>query len=132
MLFYVGIMQISKVWPIVEPMLAIAAERSDGDFTTDVVYQNLIFGHMQLFVWQVNEKISAACVTEIYSRRCKKVCSMPLIGGTDMKFWLKAEDELVKYAKEQGCSQLEGYCRDGWLRVLKNWKKVWVTMRRDI
>jgi hypothetical protein len=132
MLYHVPAHDIHEAWLDVKPMLAKATIRSDGDFTPHDVFKDLVMNNMQLFIWRVNGKIEAACVVQIYIRNNKKICSMPLIAGKSMQDWLKVEDQLIKFAKQQGCCQLEGYCRDGWLRVLKNWRKVWTTMRRDI
>ena len=132
MLFCVSKDNVPVSWQYVHDLLEPAAERSDGDYTIDDIYHELMNGTMQLLVWQTKEKITAACVIKIIVKKHKKICTMPLIGGKDMEEWLKVEDQLVEYARQQGCTQLEGYCRDGWLRVLKKWKKVWTTMRRDI
>lgn len=132
MLYHVSRNDIAKAWGGVCDLLEPACERSDGDWKIDDVYHELMNDGLQLFVWQPKNKVIAACVTKIYSNRNHKICAMPLIGGIAMNDWLQVEDQLVKFAKEQGCDQLEGYCRDGWLRVLKNWRKVWTTMRRNI
>jgi len=57
---------------------------------------------------------------------------MLLVAGTGLKDFAKTQDIIADWARGQGCSQMECNGRDGWLRVLKNWKKVWTTIRRDI
>lgn len=119
-------------WWIVGPMLQKAIDKSQHDMELQDVFEAIVSRDMQLWTWVTADGIQAACVTQIITTPRKKICSMPLIGGSHMRDFLKVEESIVEWAREQGCVQLEGYCRDGWMRVLKNWKKVWTTMRRDI
>lgn len=132
MLYGVPWYDIEIAWPQVEGFLQKAVDQSPGDRSVLDYKKEIEDAKAQLWVWIVDGNIRAACVTRIVEYPNRKVCAMPLIGGDSMKDWLLVEPQLIEWAKEQGCSQLEGYCRDGWLRVLKNWRKVWTTMRRDI
>lgn len=132
MIYHVSMNNIPAAWGETEPLLQKAINVSQHDYDTNDVYHELFTGKMQLFVWVPEKAITAILITRISNRPRKKVCELPFIAGTDMKLWLEFEPYIVKFAQEQGCSELEGYCRDGWLRVLKNWRKVWTTMRREI
>jgi len=132
MLYYVKIEDLGKVWPLAAPLLQKAIDRSQHDCELEDYLEEAQLGVCQLFVWIKEETVTAACILRVSNRPRKRVCEMPLIAGTDMENWLLVEDKIVEWAKAQGCTQLEGYCRDGWLRVLKNWNKVWTTMRRDL
>jgi len=123
---------IDEVWPIVSPLLQKAVDKGQGDFLLQDYYEALLLRNMQLWVWKPEEKITAACVTQILSYPRRKVCQILLLGGTGLKDWLKKENSLVEWAREQGCSQMEGFARDGWLGVLPHWVKCWNTIRRNI
>ncbi len=100
----------------------IAIVRVYGDYTS--------FGELSKALEE--KKIEACCTTKIITYPRSRICAMPLIAGTKMKNWLSSEETIVAWAKERNCTQIEGYARDGWLRVLKHWSKVWTTIRRDI
>jgi hypothetical protein len=123
---------IMAVWPRVAPMLQRALDKSQHDMDIEDVFSSLRLRDMQLWVWVVDKEIKAAAVTQIINHPQRTICTIPLIGGSCMRDWLKVEDTIAAWAKEKGCTQLEGYARPGWLRVLKNWKAVWTTMRRDL
>lgn len=123
---------VDNAWGEVAPMLQRALDKSQHDYDLDYVYNSIVCRDMQLWVWIEAGKIEAAAVTQIIDHPLKRICAMPLIGGRFMRHWLGSEDQFIAWAKAQGCTQIEGYCRDGWIRILKNWKKAWTTMRRDI
>lgn len=125
---------IDGVWTTVSPWVQQSIDKSQHDYELDDILFRLYERDMQLWVWYEEEEIVACCVTTIIKWPRKKICSMPIIGGKAMNKWLTPEVEelFVQWAREQGCSQMEGYCRDGWLRLLPHWNKVWTTMRRSI
>jgi hypothetical protein len=124
----------ATVWKDVAPLLQKAIDKSQKDWSIDNILYHLQERNMQLWVWTEDYKIVAACVSQVIIYPNKKVCQLPFIAGKMMRNWLDCEQEVTKWAKEQGCTQLEGFCRDGWLRVLmpRNWFKCWITMRKDI
>ena len=125
--------RIEAVWPHVEGMLQKAVDKSQHDYLLEDIYFALLSRDMQLWVWIVGEDITACCVTMINNYPNRRVCQLPYIAGQGMGDWITlCEPVIVEWAKQRGCTQLEGFCRDGWLRVLKHWRKAWTTMRRDI
>lgn len=132
MLYWVPVSDIDLAWPIVGPMLEKALARSQHDFSIHDIYQDLKMAKALLVVFIKKAVITACATLKIIQYPQRKVCAIPLLTGTSREDWMNLEDKIVEFAREQGCSQLEGYCRDGWMRVLKNWKKVWTLMRRDI
>jgi hypothetical protein len=125
---------VSKVWGSVAPILQRAIDKSQKDFLAEDILQRLLDQHMQLWVWIENGEIVACCITQIANYPQRKVCQLPFIAGKAMRHWLSCEPIFIQWAKANGCNQLEGFCRDGWLRVLNpmSWFKVWTTMRKDI
>ena len=123
---------IDLVWSIVAPMIQRAIDKSEHDYSIDDVYHHLCQRNMQLWYWVGDCGIIACMVSVIASYPNRKVCQLPFIGGKGLRIWIHAEPIIAAWAKEQGCTQLEGFCRQGWVRVLKNWRVVWQTMRKDI
>ena len=124
--------QVDKCWSIVSPILQRGIARNNGDYELSDVYHGLMRRDMQLWAWITDNNIRAACITQILHMHHKRVCLMLLVAGTGLKDFAKTQDIIADWARGQGCSQMECNGRDGWLRVLKNWKKVWTTIRRDI
>lgn len=125
---------VPDVWNTCAPLLQKAVEKTQKDFLLDDILNALLLRDMQLWVWIEDFKIVACCVTQIVVYPQRKICQLPFIGGSGMKQFLKCEDEFILWARAHGCSQLEGFDRGGWLRILsvKNWFKAWVTIRKDI
>jgi hypothetical protein len=124
--------RVPLLWGMVSPFIASALEKSQHDYKLEDVYDCLIKKDMQLWVWNKGDEIVACGVTTITSYPNRKICAMPFVGGTKMREWIKAEPLIIAWAKAQGCTQLEGYCRPGWKKVLPHWGIVWNTMRRSI
>lgn len=124
--------EIDTVWAICSGLLQKVIDRDQKDFLVDDIHELLKSRDMQLWVWRARNKITACLVTKIVNYPRRRVCQMPYIAGADMKDWLACEPIITAWAKENGCSQLEGFARKGWLRVLPHWRVVWTTIRKDI
>ena len=124
--------QIDSVWPAVKPLIQKAIDKSQNDYSIDDVYGLLKSRDMQLWVWIEDHEVTSCLVTMIVNYPRRRVCQLPYIAGKNMKHWLAFEEVISAWAKERHCSQLEGFSRKGWLRVLGHWKPVWTTIRKDI
>ena len=78
-----------------------------------------------------NAKIIACATTRIIVHDLTKVCEIPELAGGDMRSWLYMEPQLATWAKTQGCSELIGFDRGGWARVL-GWEKVYTVIRKRL
>lgn len=123
---------IEHVWPVIAPLLQRAVDKSQGDMSVDDIRDALTKRDMQLWVWTENTEITACLVTQIVDYPRRRVCQMPFIAGRSMKLWLACESMIAAWAKEHDCTQLEGFARKGWLRVLPHWRQAWTTIRKDI
>ena len=132
MLYGIPRAEVEPIWEVVGPLLQRAIEKSTGDFSLEDVRKALDERDMQLWIWAVDRVIYSAAVTQILTFPQRKVCAVPFVGGTRLADWLDCNELIGDWARDQGCAQMEGYVRDGWLRKLKNWFKVWTTVRRDL
>lgn len=125
---------VPNVWATVAPMLKLAVERGQKDFLLEDVLALIMSREMQLWIWVEELKIVACCVTQLVNYPQRKVCQLPYIAGSGMKRFLQCEEQFITWAKAHGCTQLEGFDRGGWLRVLnsRKWFKVYTTIRKDI
>lgn len=125
--------RVASVWPAVAPMLARALDHGQGDYGLDDIRALLLDRSCQLWAWIEDGAIAACCVTTIIVYPRRKVCGLMLVGGKGLARWLDAAQPVIAaWARAQGCTQLEGYARKGWLRVLKDWRTAWTQIRRDI
>lgn len=74
---------------------------------------------------------NSVIVTEIVDYPKKAVCRIWLAGG-DMGELIKAEKELVKWAKDHGCSGMEIIGRKGWERQLKDYSPASTVLTKEI
>jgi len=129
---------IDIVWGDVSSLLNKAILTSGGKYHIDDIYENLTKGYYNL--WLIvddkdGEKVIAALTTRIIWYPNRKAMAMDWIGGKRMMEWLpKAMEILTDFAKDCGCSHLEGYGRKAWSKVLKkyNWKPEYIAYRMEI
>lgn len=124
---------IDRTWSLCAPMLKKAV-RKENPYTLEEYKQGLKDGTFQLWTWVENNKIICCGITTILTFPSKKICSMPIVGGTYLKIWKEESQRIIaEWAKRNGCAIIEGYAsRKGWLRVLPNWKPVWITIHRSL
>lgn len=75
-------------------------------------------GHLQAWVVRERGGLLAVMLTQIVRRRDYSALVVTHIGGTGLRKWIRDWHLLRRYAAENGCSSVEGYGRDGWLRLI--------------
>lgn len=130
-LVLVPISDVLRVMPTVAPMLEPAIDQSDGRWGLYDVISAILQGHMHLWL-AVDEDIVAAMVTRFIDYPRMRACGLMFIGGKAREMWLDHEDRVCEWAQGQGCAELEGYARKGWLRILPHWDTHWTFITRKI
>ena len=129
---------VDIVWGDVSGLLYKAIETSGGKYHIDDIYRNITEGYYNLWLIVDNkdgEKVIAALSTRIIWYPNRKAMAMDWIGGKRMMEWLPKAMEILKdYAKDCGCSHLEGYGRKAWAKVLKkyNWEPEYIAYRMEM
>lgn len=80
----------------------------------------------------IDGAVKMALVTELIDTDQGRECFLRMIGGTDRAGWLPFLENVIEWARAQGCVALEGTMRPGWERVLPEFKKTFVVLRREI
>lgn len=113
--------------------LTPAVDRSHGRYETGDVIARCLDGTMQMWASVNDKEIESVCVTQFLNFPRARVVSMPFVGGQNIKNWLKFSEDIIKWAKERGATQIEGYdCRNGaWLRVT-DWQEKYITIGKPI
>ena len=132
---------IEVTWPYIKDFIQKPLDRSMGEKNIEDIYYSLIHGQQQLWV-AVDEEdgMFGICITQILEYPNFKALSMPLIGTKPhtIKKWFDYgmcdNSPIIKWARELGIKRIEGYARDGWLKMTKkyNFKKYYTVITRDI
>ena len=126
------------VWADAAKLLNMAIQTSKGKYHIDDIYEDLTKGFYDLWLIiddEGDDKVVAAITTRIISYPNKKAMAMDWVGGKRMAEWLPiAMERLTSFAKDCGCSHLEGYGRKAWSKILKkyNWNPEYIAYRMEI
>ena len=132
---------IEVTWPYVKDLVQKPIDRTLGERNVDDIYYSLI--HEQLTLWVAVDKedgIIGIMITQILFHPQYKVLALPLIGAkphTINKWFLKSwekDSPLLQYARENNCKRIEGYARDGWLKMIEKigFKKYNTVVTKDV
>jgi hypothetical protein len=110
---------VAALWPLVRGFVLSAMRRGYDKFYDEAdIRQACIDGASQLWVACGKEAIEAAIVSRIVRYPKRAICQVPLIGGRAMLAWLPAMQAMIEaYARENGCTHMEGTGRVGWCRA---------------
>jgi len=89
----------------------------------------------ELWTIRDGEKLVLAFVTAIQRFPKCSVLTIPVVGGSAMTKWLRPGLEAMEaYARETGCTRLEGGGRRGWERALagSGWVVTRITIEKEI
>jgi hypothetical protein len=119
---FVPLEYIDAVWPQIETYLDGAARYTYGRFTVKDIKAGIETKPQQLWIaFEEDDTILGAVVTEILVYPQMKALVMHFTGGVELVKWkpdmLKV---LQRFAKDNDCSVIESYGREGWGKVFQN------------
>lgn len=120
---YVPKEYIEVVWPKIEGFLKGAADYTYGRFEVSDIKQSLLTTEQQLWVAYDDETEEAfgAVVTQILTYPRMKSLVMHFTGGIELPKWKAPMLALLQeFSRNNGCSVIESYGRDGWEKVFKD------------
>ena len=126
---------VEVVWKDVKPLLDKAIKTSKGKFNIDNIYDELLKEYYNLWIVMEDKEIIAAITTRFVVYPTTKGLAMDWIGGKNINKWLPiAQEKLSQFAKESGCTHLEGFGRKAWQRVLRkfNWQPEYIAYRMEL
>lgn len=107
---------------------ALIAKGLDGDsrYTVDDVVDGLAEGYFQCF-----EEGQGIVITKFTGYRDKRLLVFLLAGENFDEWKERITKRLALFAKENGCSCIEAYCRPGLKKALKGlgWESAQIVMR---
>lgn len=124
---------LEATWPRISEMVAAACERSHGRYTAPLILGYAGDGRWQLWIAVDDRGICAVTGTEIVTYDTGlKVLAIRFGTGREREKWQHFMDEVLVWAKYQGCTLAEGSFRRGWKRVLPNWLHTHDTLERAL
>lgn len=123
--------EVHKVWPHVARMIRAAVLRTNLSHTHDVEY-DIMNGDALLWLAWNGQKIEAAASTIIRETDSEKLCVLTACGGENMHRWVPLLELIENWARGEGCKRVRIYGREGWLRILQNYKKTHVIVERSL
>ena len=123
------------VWPDAEQLLAPAIRTAGGKFSSEDIRSSIESGMFVLWLVTDGTKPVAAITTRIIDYPGCRGMALDWIGGKRMKEWLPITQETIeRFAKDNGCTHLEGYGRKAWGRWLEryNWKPDYIAYKMEL
>ena len=123
---------VECIWDQVEPILARAVSRSEGELKTNDILNFVIEGDMQLWIVAENKEIIAALVTQIITYPQKRILRLVSLAGEDFNKFKHFLDMVQSFAIQKGCTALELWGRKGWKKLLPEWNSEYIVYTKDI
>jgi len=138
---------IEITFPYVTEYIEEGLDRANGERSLEQVYAQLLAGQLALWIAigyaskkDKKESIMGAMITQLIQYPNTRVLALPYIGSkphTIHKWFGPAwgdDSPILEYAKATGCSRIEGYARDGWLKYIEpiGFKKAYITVQKEI
>lgn len=126
---------LNAVWPDVVRVLGKSVATSRGKYDLSDVYNGILDDDYVLWVILDQDEVVAAITTRIAGYPGQQGMALDWIGGTRMTEWLPMVQRVMsKYARDNGCTHLEGFGRKAWGRVLANygWKPEYIAYRMEL
>ena len=118
--------RVHEIWPLAEPLLRRAIERTDLSAFCDIK-REILCGNALLWlaVEGAGNKIAilAAASTRLQRTDAGKVCVITACAGKDMPRWLNLISRIEEFARNEGCHCVRIYGRKGWLRALDGYEQ---------
>lgn len=122
--------RLARYWPLVEPILKRATDRSASYEPIDIL-QRVMTGQMAMWVITEDDKIVAVAVTEVKQLPRNRVLLVPFIAGRGLKRW---HEQLLAALDAQalaaGCTDIHGWDRKGWSQF--GFRVTGVTLQRSV
>jgi hypothetical protein len=123
---------VDGVWFLAEPLLLKSYRQRDLNIPV-TLRDDLRHGFRQLWlITQDDVTIVAAGVTSISALRSGHALRIEHLGGGSMRQWLHTLKELEDYARGQGCQTLTWEGREGWQKLLPDYRVSAVVMSKRL
>lgn len=123
--------RVAEFWPYAAPLIRPAMKHGSMSTLADIEADLLARRSLLWIAWD-NKNICAALVTQLRTTEEGKVCRLVALGGTGMRKFIVLREEIAAYAKAEGCDLMLIDGREGWMRVLPEFKPVGVILEQRL
>ena len=118
---FVPFNHIDDVWEAVKGFIAPAVKMTNGRYMVEDIRIAAKRGDMQLWIAFTEDRDIIGCeVTAISEYPSRRLLTSLFTGGNDLRSWRdKMMQILVRWAEDNQCSGIEGYGREGWIKMLE-------------
>lgn len=126
--------EIDAYWPTVLPFIERALAESGSLYSADAVRDAATKSHVQIWVIaDFGDKIVGIGVTEVVNYASgRKVAWIFALAGAGFDGWSHHIETIEAWSKSLGCDSLRIMGRAGWVRKLRNWRKVAVVLEKKL
>jgi hypothetical protein len=114
--------KVKEIFWLIQKDLNKILLNAENGYAIDDIHKELISGDMQLWlVWDSeNKKSKGFVISEIIERPQFKIGSVFVMTGTERKRWqFVAMQNLMDWARQNGCYKAICFSRKGWAKVFK-------------
>jgi hypothetical protein len=127
---------INDVWDVVEKILAPAVILTNGRYLVEDIRVASKIGDMQLWIAFTDERDIIGCaVTSISDYPSRRLLTVLFLAGNNFRSWRNEIIETLSlWGRDNKCSGLEAYGREGWVKMLESHGIKWglTMMEKDI
>lgn len=102
-----------------------------GEHRPKDVFDALTEGAMTLWVAPSRHNIAAMAITEIARYPQYRTCRV-ILGAGKLDLIVKNIEPIEDWARTRGCVAVEMNGRAGWERILTDWQKTHIVLRKDL
>lgn len=123
--------QVKQFWPHVRAMLLGAIHRVGISLSEDI--ERDVLGGLSLLwiVWN-GRNIESAAVTQLSRTDTGTVCVVVACAGLARGRWLHLLGKIENYARQEGCRSIRIFGREGWKKVLPEYKQIAVVIEKGL
>lgn len=123
--------RVSWWWSSALPHIERVLKRGHGSYKPADVLDRCLAGSYRLWLCFDGQCV-AAVVTEFCNYPQLRTCIVRMLGGRLPPDWNDHLNKIHVWAKEQGCSAMEVFGREGWARKLDGYELQQVVMRKEL
>lgn len=120
---------LELIWPMAAKYFEEAAKEIDDSFSIDFYKKNCLSGKYILWMGR-NSKV--AVILEVSEYPKGQECDIVMLAGEEIGSWIDELKEIEGWAKRAGCNRMVLTGRQGWVKVLKDYKIKTVTMVKKL
>jgi hypothetical protein len=119
-LYVVPTNQVQRFWYLAEPLLQKALDKGNNEFTADQLKLLVTQGQQQLLLVMKEDKCYVAVTVQFINYPNDRVAYITYIGG---KNTTKGFEQFKRWAKEQGCTKIQGSTK--YKSIEKLWNRLY-------